>query len=408
MAAVSGTPCTKTITARTLPPWPDCLCDADLDAGPRTHAPRPPAPPRPRRPRRRWRWWSTSSGCRRRSHAIPTSPCGRASTAFEPGDLEAALLDRALVRMVAMRGTIHLLSADDALGLRHCSSRSSTERWPATPSTRRRSPASTSARSAPSRGSCSTSRLPVPRPPRGAGASASPSTIPPRWRSRAATRCPSSRRRPAGSGRAAARSPTWRPSTGSTGPSAPGDDRRRSRSATCAAFGPATVADFATWTRLTRLREVFDRLGPQLRTWTDERGRELFDVADGQITDEDVPAPVRFLPEYDNVLLSHADRSRITGGLPPGLYPPDARGHRARPRRRPGAGHVAARAKAAERDPGRRRRRSTPASAGRTESAVEAEAQRALPDPRSRRGGGRRSMARPRARWDRGRASAWR
>src|SRR5204863_9758295 len=92
------------------------------------------------------------------------------------------------------------------------------------------------------------------------------------------------------------------------------------------AFGPATVADFATFTRLTRLREVFDRLGPRLRTWTDEGGRELFDLADGQITAADVDAPVRFLPEYDNVLLSHSDRRRITRGLPPELYPPDARG----------------------------------------------------------------------------------
>ena len=58
----------------------------------------------------------------------------------------------------------------------------------------------------------------------------------------------------------------------------------------------------------------------------DEHGRELFDVADGEIADDEVPAPVRFLPQYDNVLLSHADRSRVTGGLPPGLYPPDALG----------------------------------------------------------------------------------
>ncbi len=77
------------------------------------------------------------------------------------------------------------------------------------------------------------------------------------------------------------------------------------------AFGPATVGDASAWSRLTGLRAAFERLRPRLRTFRDERGRELFDVPDAPILTGDEIAPVRLLPDYDNALLSHQDRSRI-------------------------------------------------------------------------------------------------
>jgi hypothetical protein len=78
-----------------------------------------------------------------------------------------------------------------------------------------------------------------------------------------------------------------------------------------AAYGPASVADAQTFTGLTGLRPVLDELRPQLVTFRDPAGTELFDLPDAPRPAARTPAPVRFLPEFDNILLSHARRERI-------------------------------------------------------------------------------------------------
>jgi hypothetical protein len=78
-----------------------------------------------------------------------------------------------------------------------------------------------------------------------------------------------------------------------------------------AAYGPASVADAQMWSGVSRLGEAFERLRRELVTFRSPAGRELFDLPDAPRPDPETPAPVRFLADFDNVLLGHADRSRF-------------------------------------------------------------------------------------------------
>ena len=81
-----------------------------------------------------------------------------------------------------------------------------------------------------------------------------------------------------------------------------------------AAFGPASITDMQAWSGFGKLKDRIDTMRSELKVYRDENGRELFDHPDLAIEHPDRPAPERFLPEFDNILLSHSNRTRIIAG----------------------------------------------------------------------------------------------
>jgi hypothetical protein len=77
-----------------------------------------------------------------------------------------------------------------------------------------------------------------------------------------------------------------------------------------AAFGPASVADMRAWSGLA-MRPAFERLRSRLKVFHDEAGIELFDLPRAPRPSGEVSVPVRLIPDFDNILLAHSDRTRI-------------------------------------------------------------------------------------------------
>lgn len=78
-----------------------------------------------------------------------------------------------------------------------------------------------------------------------------------------------------------------------------------------AAFGPASIMDFQAWTGLVKLGEQIEPMKSELTIYQSESGKELLDLPNATLIDEGARVPIRFLPEYDNLMVAHADRNRI-------------------------------------------------------------------------------------------------
>ncbi|MDH2425283.1 winged helix DNA-binding domain-containing protein [Sphaerisporangium sp. TRM90804] len=92
-----------------------------------------------------------------------------------------------------------------------------------------------------------------------------------------------------------------------------------------AAFGPAATADLRAWCGLAGLPAAVAAIREELVAFRDERGRELLDLPGAPRPDPATPAPVRFLPAFDNTILGYHDRTRVIDDAHRGLSVAGAR-----------------------------------------------------------------------------------
>jgi hypothetical protein len=240
---------------------------------------------------------------------------------FRPEDLAALLTDRSVVRIALMRGTIHLVSARDCLplrrlvqpvldrGLRGSFGRQLAGADPAAVAAAGRELVESEPMTFSQLGEALAGRWPDHSPAalaQAVRAHVPLVQVPPRavW---------------GRSGRSLHTSAEhWLGQTAQPDPADPLDPAHHGTPTMAGlvtrylgAFGPATARDVAAWSGLTGLRKVMDQLRPSLVTFRDEQGTELFDLPSAPRPGEGAPAPVRLAAEFDNLLLAHANRSRV-------------------------------------------------------------------------------------------------
>ncbi|MFC8042396.1 winged helix DNA-binding domain-containing protein [Nocardia sp. NPDC057353] len=230
---------------------------------------------------------------------------------FDPAAVDRGLEDRSLVRITLMRGTIHLVTAADALRIApHI--QPELEKVPFRKGFNFGAMVGLDPEEVRARGAAAIGAEPVAAAELRAAALAhypdrQPGPVVQTW----LYQLPVLQVPPRGRWRDNSR-PVWsriEPWLGAAPD--PGYPRAELFARYLAAFGPASTADMQTWSKLPGAKQALDALGDRVRSYTDERGKVLYDLADAGLTDPDVPAPVRLLGWYDNATLAHRDRSRI-------------------------------------------------------------------------------------------------